>query len=122
MGEGPNEGRLSALHIRPRRATRACDGLGTDRIDLYQMHHIDRDTPLDEIWQAMEVLVQQGKVIYVGSSNFAGWHLARACESAGAPGLPRPRLRAEQVQPRRARDRARGDPGLPGLRPRPHPL
>jgi aryl-alcohol dehydrogenase-like predicted oxidoreductase len=81
MGKWPNEGRLSARHIR-----RACDDslrrLQTDHLDLYQMHHVDRDTPWDEIWQAMELLVQQGKVLYVGSSNFAGWHLARACELA----------------------------------------
>jgi aryl-alcohol dehydrogenase-like predicted oxidoreductase len=81
MGEGPNDGRLSALHIR-----RACEDslrrLRTDHIDLYQMHHIDRDTPFEEIWQAMELLVAQGKVIYVGSSNFAAWHIARANELA----------------------------------------
>ncbi len=80
-GDGPNESRLSALHIR-----RACDEslrrLQTDHIDLYQMHHIDRETPWEEIWQAMELLVQQGKVIYVGSSNFAGWHIAQANEIA----------------------------------------
>lgn len=83
MSEWPNDSRLSALHIR-----RACDEslrrLQTDYIDVYQMHHIDRDTPFDEIWQAMETLVAQGKVLYVGSSNFAGWHLARAQESARA--------------------------------------
>jgi len=83
MGDWSNEGRLSALHIR-----RACDEslrrLQTDHIDLYQMHHIDRDTPWEEIWQAMEVLVQQGKVLYVGSSNFAGWHIAHANEAAKA--------------------------------------
>ena len=77
MGEWPNESRLSAYHIR-----RACDEslrrLQTDHIDLYQMHHIARETPWEEIWQAMEVLVQQGKVLYVGSSNFAGWHIAQA--------------------------------------------
>jgi aryl-alcohol dehydrogenase-like predicted oxidoreductase len=77
MGDWPNEGKLSALNIR-----RACDAslrrLQTDYIDLYQMHHIDRATPWDEIWQAMEVLVYQGKVLYVGSSNFAGWHIADA--------------------------------------------
>ena len=77
----PNEGRLSALHIR-----KACEAslrrLQTDYIDLYQMHHVDRDTPWDEIWQAMEVLVQQGKVLYVGSSNFAAWHIAKANEIA----------------------------------------
>ncbi len=83
MGDWPNESRLSALHIR-----RACEEslrrLGTDHIDLYQMHHVDRDAPWDEVWQAMETLVQQGKVLYVGSSNFAGWHIARACETARA--------------------------------------
>jgi aryl-alcohol dehydrogenase-like predicted oxidoreductase len=77
MGEWPNEGRLSALNIR-----RACDAslarLQTDYIDLYQMHHVDRRTPWDEIWEAMEVLRYQGKILYVGSSNFAGWHIAKA--------------------------------------------
>ena len=77
MGESPNERRLSAYHIR-----RACEEslgrLQTDHIDLYQMHHVDRETPWEEIWQAMEQLVAQGKVIYVGSSNFAGWHIAQA--------------------------------------------
>lgn len=77
MGKGPNDGKLSALHIR-----RACEDslkrLKTDHIDLYQMHHIDRDTPWEEIWPAMELLVQQGKVLYVGSSNFAAWQIAHA--------------------------------------------
>jgi aryl-alcohol dehydrogenase-like predicted oxidoreductase len=81
MGEGPNDRRLSAYHIR-----RACEEslrrMQTDHIDLYQMHHIDRQTPWEEIWQAMELLVQQGKVIYVGSSNFAGWHIAQAQSKA----------------------------------------
>ena len=81
MGTGPNDVRLSARHIRE-----ACEGslrrLKTDYIDLYQMHHVDRETPWDEIWQAMEILVQQGKVIYVGSSNFAGWHIAQAQAAA----------------------------------------
>jgi len=83
MGEGPNESRLSALHIR-----KACDDslrrLQTDYIDLYQMHHVDRTAPWEEIWQAMEILVQQGKVLYVGSSNFAGWHITQAQEAAKA--------------------------------------
>ncbi|MHB1911405.1 MAG: aldo/keto reductase, partial [Acidimicrobiales bacterium] len=77
----PNTSRLSARHIRD-----ACEAslrrLQTDHIDLYQMHHVDRDTPWDEIWQAMELLVAQGKVIYVGSSNFAGWHITAATEAA----------------------------------------
>ncbi|NQX11046.1 aldo/keto reductase [Microbacteriaceae bacterium VKM Ac-2855] len=77
----PNGGKLSALNIR-----RALDAslrrLQTDHIDLYQFHHIDRETPWDEIWQALEVAVAQGKVLYVGSSNFAGWHIAQAQEAA----------------------------------------
>jgi aryl-alcohol dehydrogenase-like predicted oxidoreductase len=85
MSSWPNDGRLSARHIRA-----ACDEslrrLQTDHIDLYQMHHVDRSAPWDEIWQAMETLVQQGKVIYVGSSNFAGWHIAQANEQAKARG------------------------------------
>ncbi len=58
--------------------------LQTDCIDVYQMHHVDRDTPWDEIWEAMETLRSQGKIIYVGSSNFAGWHIAQAQEAAKA--------------------------------------
>ncbi len=81
MGDWPNQKKLSALHIR-----QACEGslrrLQTDHIDLYQMHHVDPQTPWDEIWQAMDVLVQQGKVIYVGSSNFGGWHITQAMETA----------------------------------------
>jgi len=81
MGEWPNQSRLSALHIK-----RACEDslrrLQTDYIDLYQMHHIDRESPWEEIWQAMEQLCREGKVLYVGSSNFAGWHLAQAQEMA----------------------------------------
>lgn len=81
MGDWPNQSRLSALHIR-----RACEAslrrLHTDCIDLYQMHHVDRTAPWDEIWQAMEQLIHDGKVLYVGSSNFAGWHLAQAQEAA----------------------------------------
>ena len=61
--------------------------LRTDRIDLYQMHHIDLECPWDEIWQAMETLVRQGKVVYVGSSNFAGWNIATACQEAARRGL-----------------------------------
>src|ERR1700675_2818887 len=81
MGDWPNESRLSKLAIR-----RACEAsltrLGTDRIDLYQMHHIDRNSWWDEIWEAMEQLKVEGKILYVGSSNFAGWHIARANEIA----------------------------------------
>jgi aryl-alcohol dehydrogenase-like predicted oxidoreductase len=81
MGDWPNESRLSALHIK-----RACEAslrrLKTDYIDLYQMHHIDRECPWEEIWQAMEQLYREGKILYVGSSNFAGWHIAQAQELA----------------------------------------
>ena len=61
---------------------RAWRRLQTDHLDIYQMHHVDRNTPWEEIWQAMELLVQQGKVLYIGSSNFAGWHIAQAQELA----------------------------------------
>ena len=85
MSSWPNDGRLSARHIRA-----ACDEslrrMQTDHIDLYQMHHVDRSAPWDEIWQAMETLVQQGKITYVGSSNFAGWHITQANERAKARG------------------------------------
>jgi aryl-alcohol dehydrogenase-like predicted oxidoreductase len=83
MSEWPNQSRLSALNIR-----KACEAslkrMQTDYIDLYQFHHMDRNAPWEEIWQAMEVLVQQGKVLYAGSSNFAGWHIAQAQEAARA--------------------------------------
>jgi len=81
MGNWPNESRLSILHIK-----RACEDslrrLQTDYIDLYQMHHIDRDCPWEEVWQAMEQLYREGKILYVGSSNFAGWHITQAQEIA----------------------------------------
>ncbi|MFI1970352.1 aldo/keto reductase [Streptomyces cinnamoneus] len=77
----PNEDRLSALNIR-RSVEGSLKRLRTDHIDLYQFHHVDRSTPWDEIWQAIDVLVQQGKIVYAGSSNHAGWHIARANEAA----------------------------------------
>ena len=81
MGDWPNETRLSALHIK-----KACEAslrrMQTDYIDLYQMHHVHRETPWEEIWQAMEGLVREGKVLYIGSSNFGGWHIAQANEIA----------------------------------------
>ncbi|ALM84250.1 aldo/keto reductase [Bordetella sp. N] len=83
MGTGPNDKYLSAYHIR-----RACEAslkrLKTDHIDLYQMHHIDRATPWEEIWQAMEQLIREGKITYVGSSNFAGWDIATAQSAAAS--------------------------------------
>ncbi|MGP3922690.1 aldo/keto reductase [Streptomyces sp. 8N616] len=77
----PNQDKLSALNIR-RAVEASLKRLGTDYIDLYQFHHVDRATPWDEIWQAIDVLIQQGKILYAGSSNFAGWHIARANEAA----------------------------------------
>ncbi|MEK7476805.1 MAG: aldo/keto reductase [Candidatus Coatesbacteria bacterium] len=86
MGDWPNESRLSALHIR-----KACEAslrrLKTDYLDLYQMHHVHRETPWEEIWQAFDQLRREGKVIYVGSSNFAGLHIAQANEAAARRGF-----------------------------------
>lgn len=86
MGDWPNESRLSALHIK-----RACEAslrrLKTDFIDLYQMHHVDRATPWEEVWQAQEQLRREGKVIYVGSSNFAALHIAQGNEAARRRGI-----------------------------------
>ena len=77
---------LSAYKIR-----KHCEGslrrLQTEHIDLYQMHHIDRDCPWDEIWQSFDALGKQGKVVYVGSSNFAGWDIATACQEADKRGF-----------------------------------
>ncbi len=87
LREVNSDGRcLSAYKIR-----KHCEGslkrLQTDCIDLYQMHHIDRDCPWDETWQSFDTLVKQGKVVYVGSSNFAGWDIATACQEASRRGL-----------------------------------
>ncbi len=83
MGTGPNDRGLSARHIQM-----ACEAslkrLRVDHIDLYQMHHIDRSARPEEIWQAMEGLISQGKITYVGSSNFPGWKIAQMNEQAQA--------------------------------------
>jgi len=85
MGDWPNQTFLSAYAIRQQ-----CDAslrrLQTDHLDLYQMHHIDRDAPWDELWEAFDVLKQQGKILYVGSSNFPGWGIAQANEQAAKRG------------------------------------
>jgi len=85
MGEGANDRYLSARHIRM-----ACEAslrrMKTDWIDVYQMHHVDRNTPWEEIWQAMDQLVREGKILYVGSSNFAAWHIADCNHVAAARG------------------------------------
>lgn len=81
MGQWPNESKLSALNIR-RALDASLKRLQTDYVDLYQFHHVDRNTPWDEIWQALETAVAQGKVLYAGSSNFAGWHISEAQAAA----------------------------------------
>lgn len=77
----PNGSRLSKLRIK-KGCEDSLSALNVDYIDLYQMHHIDRNCPWEECWEAMELLVQEGKVLYIGSSNFAGWHIAQANEIA----------------------------------------
>ena len=86
MTDRPNDRGLSALNIR-RALDASLKRLQTDYIDVYQFHHIDRDTPWDEIWQAMETAVAQGKILYAGSSNFAGWHIATAQAEARRRGF-----------------------------------
>jgi aryl-alcohol dehydrogenase-like predicted oxidoreductase len=81
MTDWPNDSKLSARNIR-HALDASLKRLQTDYIDLYQFHHVDRDTPWDEIWQAVEVAVQRGKILYSGSSNFAGWHIAQAQEAS----------------------------------------
>ena len=83
MGTGPNDQGLSALHIRGA-VEASLRRLGTDRIDLLQMHHIDRDVPIDEVLDAFTTLREQGKILYLGSSNFAGWNLAQYQEYSRA--------------------------------------
>jgi aryl-alcohol dehydrogenase-like predicted oxidoreductase len=85
MSDDVNDRGLSARHIQM-----ACDAslrrLGVEHIDLYQLHHIDRTAPMEEIWQATDRLISQGKITYVGSSNFPGWKIAQANEKAAARG------------------------------------
>jgi len=87
LPEVNSEGKgLSAYKIR-----KHCEGslkrLQTDHIDLFQMHHVDRSCPWSEIWQSFDVLTTQGKIVYVGSSNFAGWDIATACQEASQRSL-----------------------------------
>jgi aryl-alcohol dehydrogenase-like predicted oxidoreductase len=81
----PNHDKLSALNIR-RAVDASLKRLQTDHIDVYQFHHVDRATPFEEIWQATDTLVQQGKILYVGSSNFPGYKIAQANEIAARRG------------------------------------
>lgn len=77
---------LSAVKIK-KHCENSLRRLQTDWIDLYQMHHIDRECPWDELWEAFSNLAQQGKIVYTGSSNFAGWDIATACQEATKRGL-----------------------------------
>jgi len=80
-GDVVNARGASAWQVR-REAIGSLKRLQTDRIDLYQFHHIDRHISWPELWQAMEVLVAHGEVVYTGSSNFAAWNIAQANEIA----------------------------------------
>ncbi|WP_367043101.1 aldo/keto reductase [Streptomyces sp. Je 1-332] len=81
----PNHDLLSAVNIR-RSVEASLKRLQTDYIDIYQFHHIDRRTPFEEIWQAIDVLIGQGKILYAGSSNFPGYKIAQANEIASRRG------------------------------------
>jgi aryl-alcohol dehydrogenase-like predicted oxidoreductase len=87
-GEGPNDEGLSRHHL-----IRACEAslrrLGVDHIDLYQTHEWDGLTPLEETVEALDTLVRQGKVRYLGCSNFSGWHLMKALATADRMGAQR---------------------------------
>lgn len=80
--DGPNDARGLSLYKIRRHLEGSLKRLQTDHVELYQMHHIDRRTPWDEIWEAFESQVRSGKVDYIGSSNFAGWHLVKAQAAA----------------------------------------
>ncbi|MFI6053338.1 aldo/keto reductase [Streptomyces violascens] len=81
----PNHSKLSAVNIR-RSVEASLRRLGTDHIDIYQFHHVDRATPFEEIWQAIDVLITQGKILYAGTSNFPGYKIAQANETAARTG------------------------------------
>jgi aryl-alcohol dehydrogenase-like predicted oxidoreductase len=88
MGDGPNDAGLSRHHL-----IAECEAslrrLGTDHIDLYQVHEWDGRTPLEETMEALDTLVRSGKVRYVGCSNYAGWHVMKALATAERHGYQR---------------------------------
>jgi aryl-alcohol dehydrogenase-like predicted oxidoreductase len=88
MGDGPNDRGLSRYHL-----VNACEAslrrLKTDVIDLYQVHEWDGQTPLEETLSALDLLMRQGKVRYVGCSNYSGWHIMKALAIADRDRLPR---------------------------------
>jgi aryl-alcohol dehydrogenase-like predicted oxidoreductase len=87
-GKGPNDAGSSRYHI-----TRAVDGclkrLGTDVIDLFQLHGFDALTPVEEVLRTLDDLVRAGKIQYIGCSNFSGWHLMKALATSDRYGLTR---------------------------------
>ena len=88
MGDGPNDAGLSRHHI-VRAAEDSLRRLGTDYIDLYQVHGWDGRTPLEETLSALDDLVHSGKVRYIGASNYSGWHLMKALWSSDKNGTER---------------------------------
>ncbi|WP_305783436.1 aldo/keto reductase [Symbioplanes lichenis] len=88
MGAGPNDAGLSRHHI-IRGAEASLRRLRTDHIDLYQVHEWDGHTPVEETLEALDLLVKQGKVRYVGASNYSGWQLLKALGTADRTGTPR---------------------------------
>jgi aryl-alcohol dehydrogenase-like predicted oxidoreductase len=88
VGDGPNDTGLSRHHI-IRQCEESLRRLGTDYIDLYQVHEWDGLTPLEETLEALDTLVRSGKVRYVGSSNYSGWQLMKALGISERLGLQR---------------------------------
>ena len=86
-GTGPNDRGLSRWHI-IRECENSLKRLKTDVIDLYQVHEWDGQTPLEETVEALDTLIRQGKVRYVGCSNYSAWHLMKALAVADARALP----------------------------------
>ena len=88
MGEGPNDNGLSRLHIMDA-VENSLRRLQTDYIDLYQTHSPDPDTPIDETLAALDALVRQGKVRYIGCSNYKAWQLMQALWTSDSAGMAR---------------------------------
>ena len=103
-----------------RSCERSLQRLGTDYIDLYYQHYVDRTTPIDETLAALTQLVEQGKVRYLGSSNVDSWHVAEADHTAREQHLRAVRRLPDGVECAQPRDRGGGRPGLPPVRARRH--
>ena len=110
MGEGQNDGGLSRQHL-----IRACEAslrrLGIDHIDLYQVHEWDGLTPVEETLEALDTLVRQGKVRYIGCSNFSGWHLMKSLAVSERAGPAAVRQPADPLHAAGARGRVRAAAG-----------